>query len=569
MFNRITLPQTRCHTSQPNSMALKFHFPGEIIVKILDQVPVKYVRYFHDKLPEDDPLQKFLFQRLYKRVVLEGNDILNESTIKYTELESLIQQNFLIQYLEFGQGDAIWLLDVCPKYPNYFSKIPSISYSGSDLEFFLHFASYCLMDNLVAFLVNLSYLDDPLGSFRPTLNKFPSSLTKMSIQLPSEGIAHESRLKLPTSLKSISLSGSMVSDFILPNTLEELECVECAWSTPIEFPQSLKKLIFLNAKYGLDEYPLPEGLEELAFTRCHGNNAEEKSLSLPKNLKKLCFVYCDLSDFRIPLDFPDSDEWRRTFLRGRDIQRLEELKPVEEVFPAEKFELPASLTWLALHGCKVDSAHVAKFPAALKHLDFCCATWEGSSLPQDLREMNIVTEQHTTQFPPNLEELEYSLSNEDRQDLNFQLPPTLRKLTIKCINECTFELNPPFPELEYTKMENCCGPVALTEKLVLNDIPSICEGFVVPFGVRELKTSCPLMDYPDSILDLEIYGFDSLTSPPLPENLRYLTLHSPLLSDIHEIKIPRSVYKISGFNSLQAQVIESRARDGILYINGG
>lgn len=285
MSESTTVPSSRI------SHRMKTWFPAEIILEILDYVPQIDIMFFHDRLPENDPLQHFLVQRMYKRVLVKLEDEnkhfwLSENEMCYivdqeAEMRRIVQQYFPIQRLEYcGRGllDP-WFIDVVADNPDYFSRIPSVVYNGS-IEILSEFASVCLVDNFVSLII-----EEP--TWPEHLPHFSSKLKHTTI-----GGYHKSMFKHTQNLKSLELFYcDLLQDthpVVLPSTIEELKCTnsegEHIWRNG---SPALKKLSLISRDINLKDFQFPEGLVELTIGEIDLNKFSGEDIKFPSTLKKL------------------------------------------------------------------------------------------------------------------------------------------------------------------------------------------------------------------------------------------------------------------------------------------
>lgn len=498
-------------------MAVQFRFPKEIILQILDSLSQDEVLYFHDHLPEDDPLTAIFAKRLYRKVAVSirypwpcGDFYVTELK---KDLEKLASQNFPTEHLEMGERDCRWVLKVVARHPSFFSQIPSIAFRGSR-EYFLAYASHCLIDNL-------TYVDMNEPEYADLMETFPSTLSEVTIQQVGEYIPLKS-----SNIKKMTNYEDDLRYLELPATLKELRCYYSLNLDVAKFPSGLKKFECDFAEELVNRDRLPEGLVELAI------GGIVAPMKLPTTLKKLKFDRISASGKNI--EFPSGLE--RLFLEFYDTEEL------------SKVRFPTNLKNLTLSECFVVPSVVAKFPSSLVSLEYMCDEFDGSALPRGLKVLKVTTNQHSNQFPPTLEELDYLLRNERKQRLQFHFPSTLVHLAIRCTIQSILKMNRP--NLESVELENCCGPVPSTVKTLImtsqaTDNPFM--NFVAPSRVRKLALTHPLKKYPDSVLELKIEHFSPHDAPPFPKNARYLGLaRGSNELRIKDLNIPPSIYLLGG-----------------------
>lgn len=390
-------------------------------------------------------------------------------------MRRIVQQNFPIQRIEFcGRGllDP-WFIDVVAENPDYFSRIPSLVYNGPT-RIFSELASVCLVENLTT-------LNIPEPISPEWVPRFSSKLRDMTI-----GGYHNSMFKHILNLKSLELFHCQLhqdtQQVALPDTIEELICVqtegEQLWRmvTP-----SLKKLTLNGLKINLKEFRFPEGLVELGICFIDFSKFSGEDIKLPSTLKKLILRVGSLGSLR-SIEFPS---W------------LESL--TLETFhwqPMEPFTFPHTLRALTLQVHNVDDLVVVceKLPLTLEYLDI--RNIECPTLPQELKVLKFMTLDRLSQFPPNLEQLQFSFQNdycnENMYDdkLSFQLPSTLRYLGLYCRIYCRFEMNLNLLNFEHMELYKSCGPVPPLVKSIVFHPRSATrfDDFVAPYGVRKLHT---------------------------------------------------------------------------------
>lgn len=498
-------------------MAVQFPFPKEIILQILDCLSQDEVLYFHDQLPENDPLTAIFAKRLYRKVAVSvrypwpcGDFYVTDLK---QDLEKMASQNFPIEHLEMGERDCPWVLKVVARHPSFFSQIPSIAFRGSR-KYFQSYASHCLIDNL-------TFVDMNEPQYADLMKTFPSTLSEVTI----EGVGEYIPLK-SSNIKKMTNYEDDLRYLELPSTLKELKCYFSLNLDVAKFPSGLKKFVCDFAEDLVNRDRLPEGLVELAI------GGIVAPMRMPTTLKKLKLDRISAS--RNSIELPSGLE--SLFLKFYDIEEL------------SKIRFPTNLKYLTLSECFVDPSVVARFPSSLVSLEYMCDEFDGSALPRGLKVLKVTTNQHSNQFPPTLEELDYLLRNERKQRLQFHFTSTLVRLAIRCTTQSILKMN--CPNLESVELENCCGPVPSTVKTLIMTSQSADNpfmNFVAPTRVRKLTLTHPLKKYPDSVLELKIEHFSPHGAPPFPKNVRYLGLARGS-NELHikDLKIPPSVYLLGG-----------------------
>lgn len=309
-------------------------------------------------------------------------------------------------------------------------------------------------------------------------------------------------------------------------------CSDNEWKNGrLKFPRRLKKLQLLNENISIEKLDFPEGLEDLTIVY-HDAVAVGEQLRFPSTVKNLELKFSSITS-QESVEFPSALETLCVTLGD------------QWPYPKVNFRFPSNLKELTLSRCKLDGSHIDMLPSSLQNLDITCDTLEGRSLPQGLRNLGISTLDCVKHFPPNLETLSYIFQTEKQQHVYFNFPSTLRKLEFACYEFCTFDLN--LPPLESMELDKCCGaapPTVRTLKLVHGG--DQYRNFIIPSGVTELEVSCPLKNYPDSIIILSIGEFEPRKAAPLPKNLRYLNLSGTKDLYLKDIRIPPSVDNLSG-----------------------
>lgn len=323
---------------------------------------------------------------------------------------------------------------------------------------------------------------------------------------------------------------------------------------------AIKRLTIIQSYMALKDFHFPEGLVELIVTMVDFAKVSEEIIRFPSTLKRLILGSQSLEPPR-SVEFPSG------------LERLS-LKIVEgEWISMQPLRLPNLLKELYLH---VDHGYLSphksdlvvactELPETSESLDI--KNIECPTLPQGLKELKIKTLARLSHFPPNLEHLEYDMANSYQpvlnwyEELNLLLPSALRYLRLKFHSHCRLNMNINLPELEHVEYHNCHGPVPSSVKSVTFCPRERYRDFAVPYGVRKLKTEFNLKEYPDSILDLEIENFYPRTAPPFPKNVRYLGLCGKSDFHINDLKLPPSLYKLSGtFDKEELQKFNLKAR---------
>lgn len=80
-----------------------FRFPIEIVLKVLEYFPQIDIEYFQDRLPENDPIQQLLVQKLHKRVLVNYRCVDQSGFIvkEEDEMRSKVLENVPMQRIEF------------------------------------------------------------------------------------------------------------------------------------------------------------------------------------------------------------------------------------------------------------------------------------------------------------------------------------------------------------------------------------------------------------------------------------------------------------------------------------
>lgn len=266
---------------------MTLRFPVEITREILDHLPLLDVLYFHDRLPKKDPLQPFLYRRLYKRTIYSTNE---------AQLRSLVKRNLKRMKHSDGRLNNPYIIKVAVDHPDYFSRIPKFAYNGS-IKLFSKFASLCGAHNLVSLILpelKLSHL----------LPQFSSKLRNLTI-----GIYDNGMLKHIPNLKYLELHHCVfygeTNQQVLPVTLRELKCVqtdaEHLWRDP---PLALKKLTLRNDDVYFTTFNFPEVLVELTIDYFDFRKFSRNSIRLPSNLKKMLLKYGSLGSPSVDIRGP-------------------------------------------------------------------------------------------------------------------------------------------------------------------------------------------------------------------------------------------------------------------------
>lgn len=257
------------------------------------------------------------------------------------------------------------------------------------------FASVCLMDNLVSLIVPDLKVRH---RHRHRLPHFTSKLTNVVTNVFNRVI-----FKHMPNLKSLELDYCELDihqdDF--PVTLEELTFVqtngEHIWRN---LSPPLKKLTLKSIESSLDfqEFHFPEGLVELDFDFVDFRDFPEDDIRFPPTLKKLLLNCRNIGSPR-SFEFPSGIE-----SLSLEIFEWDLLEPII-------FEY--GLKELTLHVDNVEDSFVAceRLPETLEYLDI--ANIECPPLPQGLKVFKIETLERLSHFPPNLEQLDYSVFSQD------------------------------------------------------------------------------------------------------------------------------------------------------------
>lgn len=557
-------------TIPQNIMTLRF--PTEIILEILTNVPQIDIEYIHNRLPDNELLQPLLVRRMYENVVVEclGDRFWEHSDpmpknyiVDQDELRRIARRNVPIQHIEIREGSFLypWYIEVVEEHPGYFSKIPRLTFFGR-LAQLSKFASLCLVDNLVT----LKVLETSLPDLLPP---FSSNLTSLAIDESYQSII----MQMPN-LQSLELRES---DFFdgdeedLPIHFEIL----CLGETDGEYQwrklfPALKKLGLRAENMHLREFHFPEGLVELKLDYFDFRKVSGEDIRFPSTLKTLLLRCRNLGSPK-SVQFPSElENLTLQILKGFELQ-IHQRDLIEHIeFPHHLKELTLNVSFVAEDGTYIACASL---PESLEYLDIKGIQY--LSLPQGLKILKIQTMARLTQFPSKLEHLEYTfLNNDDLKNwyadndfrtegkLRFQFPSTLRTLKLGCCYDFRFELNLNLPDLERMELYNFCGRVPPLVKSLIIRCYNVFWDFEVPHGVRDLYTNCKVKEYPDSIVDLKIEGFNPRTTPQFPENLRYLTLYLRRGElNIKDLELPPSLYMLSGtFDKQELQEFNLRAR---------
>lgn len=496
------------------------YLPREIVQQILDHLEFEDVKFFNRYIPPEDPLKRLLEEKLYKKVLIgswyyfpamhnvKGPD----------QFESIILKGIPIKEL-YIDGPMSIIEGSIKRHPEYFSGVTSIQFlNPPDV---LEIASILLMKTLVRISMrSVNYL------LRYThfgnLNLECVSFSKYDGEVVNSW---------PSTLKRLELIECDLSKFVLPDTLQEFECMSSYrgedWQ---DFPSNLKKMrIFFNYSFEIPNYP--EGLVSLSVKECELEDAGKVLMQWPSTLETLELANIDFSGYS-DVTFPCQ-------LKTLDIEGLDLI---------ENLRFPDRLSRLHLHGRKIRYKDLKSLPTSLESLLINCDTVKGSPFPPGLTTLILQTSKflNNTRFPPNLETFNLYFTSSQKESLCFTFPSCLRIFSITCSARQLFELN--LPRLEVFTMVNCCGAVPPSVK----DLTLDCDmdwipfkSFRAPYGVRKLSVFAPLKEYPDSILDLTIKGFRLKDAPPFPQNLRYLRLPHDHVR-ISELQLPFSVQLVEG-----------------------
>jgi len=496
------------------------YLPREIVQQILDHLEFEDVKFFNYYIPPEDSLKRLLEEKLYKKVLI-GSPIyfLPMHNVKEPDqFESIILKGIPIKEL-YIDGPMSIIEESIMRHPQYFASVSSIRFLNP-LDV-LEIASILLMRTLVSISISsVNYL--------PRYTRFGSlNLVFVSFAYYKGGVVNS----WPSTLKSLQLVECDLSMFVLPDTLQEFECISSYggenWQA---FPSSLKKMrILLNYSFEIPNYP--EGLLSLSVKKRKLEDAGKLPMQWPSTLETLELANIEFSGFS-DVNFPCQ-------LKALVIEDL-------DLFESLRFT--DRLTKLHLHGRKIRYKDLKSLPTSLESLLINCDTVKGSPFPPGLTTLILQTSKflNDTRFPPNLETFDLYFTSTQKESLCFTFPSCLRIFSINCGARQLFELN--LPRLEVFTMINCCGAVPpsvidLTLDCDMDWIPF--KNFHVPYGVRKLLVFRPLKEYPDSILDLTIKGFRLKDAPPFPQNLRYLRLPQDRVL-ISELQLPISVQLVEG-----------------------
>lgn len=520
---------------------MTLRFPVEITREIFYHLPLLDALYFHDRLPENDPLQPFLYRRLYRRTIYATNE---------TELRSLVKGNLTRMRHNEGILNDPYFIKVAVDHPNYFSRIPRFVFNGS-IKLFSKFASLCGVHNLESLIL-------PELKLPHQLPQFSTKLRNLTI-----GVYDNGMLKHIPNLRYLELHHCVFygesNQQVLPVTLRELKCVqtdaEHLWRNP---PLALKKLTLRNDDVYFTTFNFPEVLVALTIDYFDFRKFTRNSIKFPSKLQKMLLKFGSLGSPSVEIRGPN---W--------DTPRWGQLKHIP--FPRHLKELT-----LEVWNGKESIVASVRFPETLEYL--VIKNIECPSFPQGLKVLKIMTQKEITIFPPKLLHLEYYFRHfafdwecwdQDVSEINFQFPSTLRTLVLASNYYYMFNLNLNLPELVHMELVNFWDPIFPKG---LSRFSHICpvarfDG-IVPYGVKKLKVvEGNLMEYPDSILDLEVKDFDPLTAPPFPKNLRYLTLYGKKggLLSVKDLKLPRSLYNLSGtFDKRELEALHLKAGNRFL-----